>query len=137
MRIVVVDPSRTVLKAVSRLLEREGHQVKAFVDAREALDCIKSDREVSALITSAEQTSMSGLELCWETRLLCGRDRTIYIILMSSNSEQQQLINALDSGADEFIRKPPPARSFTRGCARPSGCSACSASLSAWRWSIR
>ena len=50
---------------------------------------------------------MSGLELCWETRLLSGRERPIYIILMSSNSDQQHLINALDSGADEFIRKPP------------------------------
>jgi two-component system, cell cycle response regulator len=107
MRIVVVDPSRTVLKAVSRLLESADHVVTAFVDAKEAFDFIKSDSEVNALITSAELTSMSGLELCWETRLLSGPDRTIYIILMSSNSEQQHLINALDSGADEFIRKPP------------------------------
>jgi CheY-like chemotaxis protein len=33
MRIVVVDPSRTVLKAVSKLLESEGHAVSVFVDA--------------------------------------------------------------------------------------------------------
>ena len=107
MRVVVVDPSRTVLKAVSRLLESAGHGVAAFVDAREAFDYIKSDREVSALLASAQLNSMSGLELCWETRLLSGRERPIYIILMSSNSDQQHLINALDSGADEFIRKPP------------------------------
>src|SRR6202041_1700732 len=70
-------------------------------------DCIKSDREVSALLASAQLNSMSGLELCRETRLLSGRERPIFIILMSSNSDQQHLINALDSGADEFIRKPP------------------------------
>jgi CheY-like chemotaxis protein len=109
VRVVVVDPSRTVLKAVSRLLESAGHGVAAFVDAREAFDHIKSDREVSALLASAQLNSMSGLELCWETRLLSGRERPIYIILMSSNSDQQHLINALDSGADEFIRKPPPS----------------------------
>jgi two-component system, cell cycle response regulator len=107
VRVVVVDPSRTVLKAVTRLLENAGHSVAAFVDAREALDYIKSDREVCALLASAQLNSMSGLELCWETRLLSGRERSIYIILMSSNSEQQHLINALDSGADEFISKPP------------------------------
>jgi two-component system, cell cycle response regulator len=66
-----------------------------------------SDRKVSSLLASAQLNSMSGLELCWETRLLSGRERPIYIILMSSNSDQQHLINALDSGADEFIRKPP------------------------------
>jgi two-component system, cell cycle response regulator len=107
MRIVLVDPSRTVLKAVSKLLEIDRHTVATFVDANEALDFIKSEREVSVLITSVELTPMSGIELCWETRLLSGHDRAIYIILMSSNSEEQHLINALDSGADEFIRKPP------------------------------
>jgi two-component system, cell cycle response regulator len=107
VHIVVVDPSRTVLKAVSRLLERDGHVASQFVDGREAFDFVRANADVSALITSAELPSMSGLELCWETRLLCGRDRVIYIILMSSNSEKEHLINALDSGADELIRKPP------------------------------
>src|ERR1700704_5924027 len=107
MRVVVVDPSRTVLKAVSRLLVRDSHEVFAFVDGPEALAFIKSNRGVSALIASAELTTMSGVELCWETRLLSGHDRAIYIILMSSNSDQGHLISALDSGADDFIRKPP------------------------------
>lgn len=107
MRIVVVDPSRTILKAVSRLLENDGHVVNAFSEGQDALDCIKSAPDVSVLITSAELASMSGLELCWEARLLSGRDRALYIILMSSNAEQTHVVNALDSGADEFIRKPP------------------------------
>jgi diguanylate cyclase (GGDEF)-like protein len=107
MRVVVVDPSRTVLKAVSRLLATESHEVSTFLDGPEALAHIKSNPGVSALITSAELTTMSGIELCWETRLLSGHDRAIYIILMSSNSDQKQLINALDSGADDFIGKPP------------------------------
>src|SRR6266700_338532 len=107
MRVVVVDPSRTVLKAVSRLLVRDSHDVVTFVDGPEALAFIKLNPGVSALIVSAELTTMSGVELCWETRLLSGHDRAIYIILMSSNSDQQHLISALDSGADDFIAKPP------------------------------
>src|SRR6202140_2713475 len=107
MRVVVVDPSRTVLKAVSRLLARDSHEVSTFVDGPEALAYIKSNPGGSALIASAELTSMSALELCGETRLLSGHDRAIYIILMSSNSDKRHLINALDSGADEFIGKPP------------------------------
>jgi two-component system cell cycle response regulator len=105
MHVVVVDPSRTVLKAVSRLLASDSHDVNTFADGPEALAYIKSNPDVSALIASAELTTMSGIELCWETRLLSGRDRAIYIILMSS--DQKHLINALDGGADEFIGKPP------------------------------
>ncbi len=109
MHIVVADQNRIVLKAVSRLLESAGHVVSTYAGGREALDFIRSSPDVSALITSGELASMSGLELCWETRLLTDRDRAIYVILMSSNSEQKHIINALDSGADEFIQKPPAA----------------------------
>jgi diguanylate cyclase (GGDEF)-like protein len=107
MRVVLVDPSRTVLKFVTRMLEAGGHEVRPAVDGETALAHIKSDPDVGALITSAELLTMSGLELCWETRLLTKNRRPIYIILMSSSQERGNLIEALDSGADDFIGKPP------------------------------
>jgi two-component system cell cycle response regulator len=109
MRVVLVDPSRTVLKFVGRLLEARDHDVRAFTDGQAALDCIRSDLKVGALITSAELISMSGIELCWETRLLATCDRQIYVILMSSNQDRHKLIEALDCGADDYIGKPPVA----------------------------
>jgi len=107
MRIVVVDPSRTVLKIVMQLLEVGHHEVHPFTEGREALAYIRSNPDVDALITSVELQSMSGVDLCRETRLLATRGRPIYIVLMSSNYEQSKLIEALDSGADDFIGKPP------------------------------
>jgi diguanylate cyclase (GGDEF)-like protein len=107
MRIVLVDPSRTAAKCVCRLLEARHHDVRAFVDGREALDYIKSDPEVGALITTAEPLSISGLELCWETRLIATSHRPIYVILMSSSNDGHKLIAALDHGADDVVGKPP------------------------------
>jgi len=107
MRVVLVDPSRTVLLFVGRLLEAREHEVRAFTDGRAALEAIRSDPEVGALITSAELHSMSGLELCWEARLLATCSRPIYVIVMSSNQDRHALIEALDSGADDYINKPP------------------------------
>ena len=109
MRIVLVDPSRTMRLFVRRLLEARGHEVFPFTDGAQALDCMRSDNEVAALITSVELDGMSGLELCWETRVLAGRDRPIYVILMSSSTDKSLLGEALDSGADDFISKPPVA----------------------------
>ena len=107
MRIAVVDPSRTVLKLVTQLLEARGHSVRTFSDGREALDQITSDLDVDALITSMELASMSGVELCRQTRALATAGRPIYVVLMSSNYDRRILIEALDSGADDFISKPP------------------------------
>jgi len=107
MRIVVVDPSRTVLKIVTRLLEAGNHEVHPFSDGSDALAYIKIDLEVDALITSVELPSMSGMDLCQEIRKLSASRRPIYIVLMSSNFDRKKLIEALDSGADDFISKPP------------------------------
>jgi two-component system, cell cycle response regulator len=109
MRVVLVDPSRTVLKFVGRLLEARDHEVRSFTDGEAALDYIRSDPRVGALITSAELACMCGIELCWETRLLATCDRPIYVILMSSSQDRQKRIEALDCGADDYIGKPPVA----------------------------
>jgi diguanylate cyclase (GGDEF)-like protein len=57
--------------------------------------------------TSAELKHISGVELCWEARLLATCRRPIYVLMMSSQYDQRSLIEALDSGADDFIGKPP------------------------------
>src|SRR5512146_3583111 len=107
MRIALVDPSRTTRLIVARMLEAGGHEVAPFGDERDALARIKADPSIEALITSAELTHMSGVELCWEARLLATRRRLIYVLMMSSQYDQRSLIEALDSGADDFIGKPP------------------------------
>lgn len=107
MRIVVVDPSRTVLKIVTRLLEAGQHEVRPFTDGPEALAHIRADFDVDAVITSAELPSMTGMDLCQETRKLPASRRPVYVVLMSSNFDQSKLIEALNNGADDFIGKPP------------------------------
>jgi PleD family two-component response regulator len=107
MRIALVDPSRTTRLIVARMLEVRGHEVMPFDDEREALARIRTDLNIEALITSAELKHMSGVELCWETRLLATCRRPIYVLMMSTQYDQRSLIEALDSGADDFIGKPP------------------------------
>jgi two-component system, cell cycle response regulator len=107
MRVVLVDPSRTVLKCLTRTLETQGHDVHPFTDSTEALQYIKLNHLVDALITSAQLSSMSGRELCLEVRRVASCRRPIYILLMSSSDEDHILIEALDYGANDFISKPP------------------------------
>ena len=107
MRIALVDPSRTTRLIVSRMLEARGHEVLPFADERDALTSIKTDSYIVALITSAELKHMSGVELCWEARLVATCRRPIYVLMMSTHYDQRSLIEALDSGADDFIGKPP------------------------------
>lgn len=107
MNIILVEPSRTITKVICKMLEAADHTVRPFSDAREALEYLKSDLTIDALITAGEPSSMSGPQLCAEVRTIFSCKRPIYILLMSSNSDNKKLIRALDLGADEIIHKPP------------------------------
>ena len=107
MRIVLVDPSRAVQRAMTLLIEQGGHKVISFADGLEALTCITQDRDVRTLITSTQPISISGIELCAAARKLSGTRRALHVMLMSSTDDYYLAVTALDNGADDFIHKPP------------------------------
>ena len=107
MRIVLADPSRIGLKLMAKMLTEGGHEVLPFSDGAAALECLRGDENVDVLLTSFEVPNVSGLELCWEARLIANARRPIHVVAMSSNHDRDRLIEALDSGADDFITKPP------------------------------
>src|SRR3954468_21470764 len=107
MRIVLVDPSRAVQRAMTRLIEEGGHEVVAFADGLEALSFITQDGNVRAMITSTQPISISGIDLCVAVRKLSGSRRALHVILMSSTDDYYLAVTALDNGADDFIHKPP------------------------------
>jgi PleD family two-component response regulator len=107
MHIVVVDPSRVVLKIISGVLASREHTVTCFTNSQQALDFVAGHETVGALITNLEVQPIGGFELCWSARLLAQAHRSLYIIAMSSAQNARNLSEALDSGADDFISKPP------------------------------
>jgi two-component system cell cycle response regulator len=109
MQIVIVDSSRVVLQIIASLIEPRGHDVHAFTDSAQALDFLAATPAIRVLITSLEVRPLSGLELCWSARLLAEGRGPLHVITMSSVRNVRSLAEALDSGADDFIEKPPSA----------------------------
>ncbi|WP_454917862.1 diguanylate cyclase [Xanthobacter sediminis] len=107
MQIVLVDSSRVSLKLIGQTLQLAGHEVITFSDGAAALEYLHGGSPIDVLMTSFELPRVSGLELCWEARLLSNEGRPLYVIAMSSNADGHQLVEALDSGADDFVAKPP------------------------------
>jgi diguanylate cyclase (GGDEF)-like protein len=107
MRIVLADPSRIGLKLMAKMLTDGGHEVLPFNDGAAALERLRDDDTIEVLLTSFEVPGVSGLELCWEARLIANSRHPIYVVAMSSSHDRERLIEALDSGADDFICKPP------------------------------
>ncbi|MGH1350321.1 MAG: GGDEF domain-containing response regulator [Methyloligellaceae bacterium] len=107
MHIVIADSSGVVLQILEDMVKSRGDIVTTFKDGKVAYDYICENPSVDLLLTSFELATMSGLELCWETRALSNERDPIYVLVMSSQDDRHTLVQALDSGADDFIRKPP------------------------------
>lgn len=89
------------------MLEARGHRALAFADSQAALDQVRRDAEIGAVITGLETYPIDGFELCWALRLIAGGGRPLHVIAMSSLANTRNLSEALDAGADDFISKPP------------------------------
>jgi diguanylate cyclase (GGDEF)-like protein len=106
MHVVIIDPSRVIQQKIAAELEGSGCYVDCFAYSDQAQLFIQHNQTVDVVLTSLEVEPISGLELCWTIRTLVGPDRPLHIIVMSSNTSERALSEALDSGADDFIVKP-------------------------------
>ncbi len=106
MHVVIVDPSRVVQQKLAIELEATGCYVDCFSASDLALQYVEATRSVDVVLTSLELEPIPGLELCWNLRTFVGEKRPLHIIVMSSNTSERALAEALDCGADDFTVKP-------------------------------
>ncbi len=110
MHVALIDPSRVVLKIVGEMLAAGGHSVVTFADSAAALAHVEADLSVTCVLTSLEVQPICGLELCWSLRALADDRRPLTILVMSATRDDRPLGEVLDSGADDFLTKPPSAQ---------------------------
>ncbi len=103
-KILVVEDSKTQAYQLSCLLQNNGYTVSTVNSARDAIDAIAQDTP-SLVITDIIMPGMSGYELCAAIRKN-EVTRDIPVILLTSLTSPQDIISALECGADDFISKP-------------------------------
>ena len=101
--ILAVDDIPDNLLLVQLALEQEGHQVVLAHDGETALKQIKQ-APPSLILLDVMMPGMDGYEVTRRIR----RDKNIPFIpiLLVTAREESSLVQGLDAGADEFVRKP-------------------------------
>ena len=100
--IVVAEDDPSVRKAVERVLELEGYQVKTAQDGNAALDLIVSAKP-HAVVMDVMMPFADGLTV---TRELRHRNNRTPILLLTARHEVGDRVAGLDAGADDYLVKP-------------------------------
>lgn len=100
-RILVVDDERQITRVLSRGLTINGYDVHVAADGEAALQTF-SDWHPDLVVTDLSMPNMNGLELCRRLRAFS----EVPIIVLSVKGEENEKVEALDSGADDYVTKP-------------------------------
>lgn len=103
--ILVVDDESKIVEVVEAYLKKEGFKVLTAADGEKALAVFK-DQIVHLIILDLMLPRMSGEEVCNKIRATSD----IPIIMLTAKSEEDEKIEGLAIGADDYLTKPFSAR---------------------------
>ncbi len=100
-RILVVDDEPQITRVLRRSLSSKGYEVQVAEDGEEALDVFRKWNP-DIVITDLFMPRMGGLELCRRIR----KTSQVPILILSVKGEERAKVEALDTGADDYVTKP-------------------------------
>ncbi len=103
-RILVVDDEKGIQEIVSQALKRRGYETLNAADGDTALDMAFTAKP-DLIILDLMLPRMDGWEVC--RRLKSNKETaSIPIIMLTARREETDLVEGLDLGADDYIKKP-------------------------------
>ena len=103
VKIILADDSALYRGLIRDTLQRKGHEVRVATNGREAVELVVEYRP-AVLITDWEMPDMNGIEL---SKMIRKQPQSfVHIILLTANSDKEQVVEGLQSGADDYLTKP-------------------------------
>jgi two-component system KDP operon response regulator KdpE len=100
-RILVVDDEPQLTRVLRTGLKSRGYDVRAAADGQAGFEAF-NDWHPDLVITDLAMPNIDGLELCRRLRAVS----QVPIIVLSAKGEEKTKVEALDSGADDYVTKP-------------------------------
>ena len=108
-KILLADDEQEVLMLVNFHLQRAGYTVILAENGLEALEKAAQEKPVLAILDRM-MPEMDGVEVCRRLREV---NPGMYIIMLTAMADDDQRIDGLEAGADDYMSKPFNARELT------------------------
>lgn len=105
MRILIAEDDAVSRFLLNKYLTDLGNEVVMTKDGLEAWDVLSSDETVQLAILDWIMPGLNGIEVCRRVR---ARKQTpyVYIIFLTAKDNLNEVIEGLNAGADDYIKKP-------------------------------
>jgi two-component system chemotaxis response regulator CheY len=102
---LVVDDSRTIRLILGRMLRELGFEVAEADNGRAALDQLAGGLSPELVLVDWNMPEMSGIEFVEAVRH-APYQSDARVVMVTTETEVDQVVRALDAGADEYVMKP-------------------------------
>lgn len=105
MKILAAEDNPVFQSMLRAVLTKWGYEVVIAKDGTEALHTLEAEDAPRLAILDWMMPGIDGVDVCRRVRSM-GREPYIYILLLTARTESEDLVEGMDSGADDYLTKP-------------------------------
>jgi diguanylate cyclase (GGDEF)-like protein len=105
VKVLVAEDNLGFRLALEKLLKKWGYDVVTAANGVEAWDILRKEDPPPLAILDWMMPALDGVEVCRHVREQ-NREPYIYILLLTVKDTAEELIEGMEAGADEYLRKP-------------------------------
>jgi sigma-B regulation protein RsbU (phosphoserine phosphatase) len=105
MRILIAEDDRVSRSVLETMLRKWHHEVLVTCDGQAAWEVLQRDDAPKLAVLDWMMPQLDGPEVCQRVRALARPDPT-YLILLTAKQLKEDIVQGLDSGADDYVTKP-------------------------------
>ncbi len=105
MKALIAEDNAGFRQALERMLKKWGYDVVTAVTGIEALEILQAADPPRLAVLDWMMPGLDGPEVCRRLREQ-SREPYIYILLLTAKDTAEELVEGMESGADDYLRKP-------------------------------
>jgi two-component system, cell cycle response regulator len=106
MKILIAEDDRVSGLLMQRTLEKFGYDVVLAEDGRAAVEILSQHDGPRLALIDWMMPKLDGIGLCREVRSAQRDGAYVYILLLTSRQDAEDVVAGLEAGADDYITKP-------------------------------
>lgn len=100
--VLIVDDDEEIRNLLGIYLKNEGYELEFATNGEEALEKIKTHKEISLVILDLMLPILDGISVCIEIR----RQYFMPILMLTAKTNDLDLLKGMTVGADDYMKKP-------------------------------